>query len=384
MANLEDKIVLELDGKEVLIAENYNVQLSYMTQPNMFQIRLGSDESAADIIGRYPPKTPFKLWLDHQGQIFVLQRGYTDGYSAPGPPTTITLSGRDVVQDLHDAYVLNEKSFKSATVKELAVAAMSAAGYPTITFDYTNEYNRMKATGSKRNPQFAPPRSVLDEQLETLRGGKVKRKPVVKIGESWFQFLRRYLDRLGLFIHANVDGNLIISEPNTQQKPLYKITYSKDKSTTIRRTQYQNITSQRFAHYYAYYRTGSVDDQIVQNAFKYTDQEMVGWGYTKSWAMKDAQITNKKQAEFLARKECAKRRRDGWKLGYKVPGHTTDAIGGGTVTWAPDTIVRVQDDDLDIAEDFWIESVRFSRDPSTSVDLTLMRPADLIYGGDGS
>jgi prophage tail gpP-like protein len=50
--------------------------------------------------------------------------------------------------------------------------------------------------------------------------------------------------------------------------------------------------------------------------------------------------------------------------------------------WAPDTVVRVLDDEHAIAGDFWIEGVTFrgSTSHGTETELTLMRPEDLVFG----
>jgi prophage tail gpP-like protein len=50
--------------------------------------------------------------------------------------------------------------------------------------------------------------------------------------------------------------------------------------------------------------------------------------------------------------------------------------------WAPDTVVRVLDDEHGISGDFWIEGVTFrgSSSHGTTTELTLMRPEDLVFG----
>ena len=70
-------------------------------------------------------------------------------------------------------------------------------------------------------------------------------------------------------------------------------------------------------------------------------------------------------------------------LSYTLAGHTTPRIGGrDRVVWAVDTVVEVDDQELGIAGTFWIEAVEFSRGPETNTTITLMRPGDLVFGGE--
>ena len=41
------------------------------------------------------------------------------------------------------------------------------------------------------------------------------------------------------------------------------------------------------------------------------------------------------------------------------------------------------DYDIGVQGTFWVESVEFSRAPQTETTITLMRPEDLVFGGDG-
>ena len=59
--------------------------------------------------------------------------------------------------------------------------------------------------------------------------------------------------------------------------------------------------------------------------------------------------------------------------------HTVPAIGGGRCVWAPDTIVEIDDQEIGVQGEMWVESVQFRREPHTTTRIVLMRPDDLLY-----
>ncbi len=109
---------------------------------------------------------------------------------------------------------------------------------------------------------------------------------------------------------------------------------------------------------------------------------MEAWGFKRTLVLRDKTCTNAAQAEFLAHRHIADANRQGFVLEYQMRGHTAvSLVDGSRAVWAPDTIVEVDDEEFGISGLFWVESVTFRRPPSTTT-LVLMRPGDLVFGGD--
>ena len=91
------------------------------------------------------------------------------------------------------------------------------------------------------------------------------------------------------------------------------------------------------------------------------------------------------QAEYLARRKAAEDRRNGWELTYTLRGHTWPLIGeeGKSGILAIDTVFEVFDEEYEISGLFWCAQVTH-RDEGQGkrTEITLMRPADLLYGDD--
>jgi prophage tail gpP-like protein len=378
----QDRVVLTLAGEEALLTENYQVKSGIMTQPAAFSLRLGWGDGTRDLMKKYPPNTPFRLSINNT----VVQTGFTDGYSAPtGAPSFLSLEGRDRLAILHDAFAKQEVSFKEDAYGAIVRKVLDAAGLKESGLAFSNEKNRLAITGGK-GTQFKAARDVENEKIDTASGGAVKKRVQSQLGERYYEFLKRHLDRAGLFLWTAGDGSFVLSEPNPNQNPMYLIyrSWSEPERSNVIDSTYDNKTVGRFTECSVYTRGETKKRGRSKAIATIEDKEMKAWGFNRPMVIRDADCDTPKKAEFMARRKMAESRRAGWKLSYTVMGHTTIAIQGGTVTWAPDTVVEVQDQKLGLSGVYWVESVTFNGAPQATTTIELMRPDDLIYGSDAT
>ena len=118
----------------------------------------------------------------------------------------------------------------------------------------------------------------------------------------------------------------------------------------------------------------------------FVDEEMAALGFVdpqKTWVHQNDEAKSQEHAEYLARRQCAEARRQGWSIVYVVKGHSAPFLGDLTqrTVWDIDTVIRVHDEELKIFGDFWVEGVCFRCGPEgTTTEITLMRPEDLLFG----
>lgn len=284
--------------------------------------------------------------------------------SGPGAQVVQTAAGAAAQQTVGSTpSSIGAPSLLATTSATAAAAAASQAGLPV---GVVLAFVIAAATSSADKPKY-------------LRA---------KVGESWYAFLKKEIDKVGLFLLAGVDEkNIILTTPQSKQTPTYEIT--RQRGTAANRDQvltakFRNDVTRRFSNYIVYGRGGGGKGGRTKLRAEFVDQEMVDLGFTKHWAVVDDNVKSQEQAEFLARKKAAEDRRSGWSLTYTVRGHRMPIVGSGQMgILAVDTIVRVNDDELDIHENLWVESVDFrgeAKDASTMTDITLMRPRDLMFG----
>lgn len=397
-----DQVRLELGGDTLLIADTWNIRESILSQPAQWTVSGGHGDVAAEMIKKYPKRTPFKLYI---GDVLQFQ-GRTDGPGASQPAggaMTVRFRGRDGLAPIHDSYVKAVTGINIATYAQLVWYALGAVGIvaPGSAIDPNvlqtdNAANRQIKAGVPVT-QILPHRTVQqildDAGLVGPNVGVCHTAPQAKLNETWHQFLRRYLDRAGLMLWAVAGGGFMLSAPDADQAPTYQLLRRTGDPTTggnIVATDYDDDATHRHSEAIIYGRGGGKILGRVKAKGNFQDDEMVAAGYQQPIVFRDAHVSSSAEASYFARRKIAEERRAGWRLEYTVSGHTLPIVGSTTTraVITPDTVVQVQDDELgDVATgNFYIEGVERMRGPQTTTRIRLMRTTDLVFGGpdDGS
>ena len=365
------------------LSESYQVKSAILTQPSAFSMRIGTGDSLAKLLAKYPPNTPFQLKIND----ITYQTGRTDARgSASTGHDELVLSGRDLLSKLHDPSIPEEFTLKDPTYKDLITKVLVANGLTDAKLVGSNEANRKAMVGVSRDLEIQPPRDALGEKVETEAGGVPDRPLEAHFGERWLEYIHRHIGHAGLFLWAAADGKtFVLSEPNPNQVALYqllrkyKTTNGVSNACTILSETFNDDTVGRCSECRVYTR-GHSKKKGRQNAQGVAhDKEMQAYGFTRVHVEKDVNAKTPKRAEFWARKWIAESIRRSWRLSYKVFGHTTKSMIGEHVCWTPDTIVYVDDEKLGLRGNYYIEGVTFDSSPHATTTLDLMRIDSLIF-----
>lgn len=384
-----DKVTLRLGGETVLVAESYDVRMSWFRQPSVFALRTGWGGTTLDLLLKYPPNTPFELLIADRVQF----TGRIDAVNAEqgAGATEVTLHGRDDLAPLHDAFATADTSFDGDGYDDVVSKLLTAANVENFTLIFENITNRNRKTGAQV-PATSGARVVFG-RTTTRATRKQKKAGQLKLGEQLYGFAKKELDQAGLFLFAAADTGdgptFIIAEPNKTQTPIARILRRRGQTrnlVSVERATFTNNVAKRYCEAIVYGRGGDSKNgqQPVRGSF--LDNEMLLYGFPRSRAMTQRvdTVSTADQATFLARKMIAEQRRDGWSLNYTVTGHTVPALNGRTArdraVWAVDSLVEVDDNEYGISETLWVSDVTFRRDGSgTYTDLTFCRLDDLVF-----
>lgn len=385
IGELDDKVRLVLGGDEVLIAETYECKCSIFTQPAAWSIRLGHGNVVAQLIKRYPPRTPFQLFIGKTLQ----QTGRID---TPGAEDSIggtefTVRGRDLLAPLHDDLIADERTFTEPTYAKLVRKHLDEVGLQSSKLIFSNRANREIKAGV-RIVELLPPRTVeqiiTNAQTTGETTGITHQAVQAKLGERRYEFLKRWLDLAGLFLWAGADGNFILSEPNGNQQPSFlvsrKLTDTRE-TTNVKRGSYENATEHRYSEYSVYGRGAGRKGGHAIATGTFVDDEMVALGFTKTKTIRNSRVRTKTHGEFIARRHCAEDRRAGFKLHYTMSGHTTPALTGGRLVYGPDLVGSVKDELFGINDDFYVSDVTYRQAPQTETELVFTKLNALVFGG---
>lgn len=427
---MSERVRIQLGDTESYVVERYEISRRFFTKPGAFAVRVGHGGITKDLLAKYPPGTSFTLWLDVDGRSIPMMTGRIDEPTPEGSggATMLNLRGRDWLMPLVKGMPRVERTWSSATFKKLVEDVIVAAGVKGYALAFSRAADAAAIQGTpkfdtKRVKQTFSATSVGEEyppelrlvgmhpdvgpvfQVQTPRTGTtvvstdvfrdvtvevgrdVPNPLKAKIGQTWLHFLEAELNRAGLFIFASVEErNYIITQPSTTQPPKFRIARTRGDSRGVISARHRNSTSNRHSHYTVYGRGGGGKDPRTQVVGEYIDQEMIAWGLESQWSKSDDLAKTSKQAEYLAKRHAAEARRQGWELVYTLKGHTWPLVGGNGAHGVLDidTMVDVADDEYGIYGPHWIEGIAMrgaaTGAEGTTTEVTLMRPADLVFG----
>jgi prophage tail gpP-like protein len=362
-----DRIVLELDGQRVDWAESYEVECAVFTQPATFSMVLGHHGLVKQLRQMARPGKSFRLLIND----IPVQVGRVDGYAIEGDVASISIHGRDGLAAVHESYVGEERVFTEKTHLEFVRTVLRVAkieGEVALTDDAVR---RAMITGRP-----VPITAALEENV-------IKGPVRSKLGDRTFDFIKRILDRAGLFMMHCPDDVFRLSAPSSAAEPMYQLVHwpSLGGANVTRLTLSEN-TVDRVSRYIVYGRGTGKKFGFIKHKAHAIDDEMLAWGIERTHTFRDWHVTSDEQCQLMARRKLAEGRRRAFRFELTVPGHTTPAIDSPTpVIWRPDTMVLVKSEAFGFNDKFYIESVKFRRNSGgTTTTLRLMRTADLLFG----
>ena len=397
LGNDQDSVILYLGGERVAIAESWEYTRGILSQPSRWSIRLGWGGVVGPLLQKYPKRTSFEIHIANR----VQATGLTDGIEvnqAPGGASELVINGRDSLARLQDSYVTAQATVNVDTYEKLVWYALQQCNLaPPGDIDDSilqtdNNANRAIVSGAPIL-SIAPHRTVrqiLDDA--GLAGGAntstVKSVPLAKLGETWHGFVRRYLDRAGLFLWAAGNGTFVLSAPDGNQAPSYRILRQPGGKASDRANavgcSFRDLGTGRHTEVVIYGRGGGRILGRVKAKGLFLDQDFIDAGYSNQALVKrDANVHSVAEAEYLARRIIAEERRQNWSLEYTIPGLTLPYLPSGGSQRAvivPDCVVTVDDAEIGIQGDYYIETVTQRRSPETTTVVRLMRVADLEFG----
>jgi prophage tail gpP-like protein len=388
MAVKDDLVEIQLGDSERIPVQSYNVKLGVFEQPGTFSATLGDRGEFKALAKSFPPRSFYAVHINGRR----VQVGYTDGFSK-GSGTEITVQGREILSKLIDSEVSSEKTFKDTTYLDLTKQALVEVGLPEVQVIGDNEAHRKAVTGHTLQVSLRHATEEEQEVISEETDRKVVRNTLrAKVDSTWWAFLVEQYRREGLFLWADVDGNVILSTPNADQVPLYRFyRMIGEHQSNILEDDWSIDVSNRHSECRVYGRTAKGKHGVGKFYASFIDDEMVallnpeghrsdGGKIKQLKTIRDSAVRSDAQAINLARREIADERRNSWKLSYTLQGHSIES-GGNKLLIAPDTVADVVDEENGIESALYIASVEYAGDDETGTvtKCMMMRPQDLFF-----
>lgn len=426
--DIDDAVRLELGeaGTQLFIAKEYAVDMAFLQVPCAFTVQVGSGSTALALMKRYPMNTPFRLLIGSVCQFVGRTDGFDRGASAA---TDISISGRDILGRMLKARVPADRKFLNDTYEQLVIAAIKGANLDPYVLTVDDAAQRAATTGTPIvekitiekdadiNTLFAldtaglakgldlniAPLDILPPKMKIVenrfKGYKNDNPIEAKLGESWYEWVKKQLEKGGMFLRAGVDPEgidenvFVVSEPHGRQAPLYAIYNRRGKKgenhpqNNVLAARFKDHATGRFAKYVVIGQGGTNKEGRKEVRGEFTDQEMVDIGYTESLPHLDKTCKSTEHAQFLAQKMCAEARRQGKHVTYVIKGHTLPILAAPQrrAVVSVDTCIQVLDEENGVEGVFWIERVSHKATASggRTTEITIMDPDDLVFGDGG-
>lgn len=423
---IEDRVYLVLNGQEIEKADGYDIEIGMLTQPSRFSFRIGHAGLVRDFLQKFPPRSPFELQIRSvsNAQQITQFTGFIDGRRADGPNSQVAFRGRDTLAPLHDSFAIADKNYgKGVTYLQLVEQVLREAGVDDPKISDATNADISKKTGSSVVPDSTKVRSAGVKKKTTK---VTHHPPTIKAGEGHYPFLKRILDRAGLILLSASDGSFILTAPDPNKAPMYRLVNRRDRPRgggatdgsitsspfsrggpsdlankdrafapgTVITYDYDDDTIDRYTGIVVYGRSVGPNYDISKSRARAFDYDMLNLGFTKLRAYIDSNVSSPEEAEFYARRILSEKLRNGHFLSYTVAGHTTKQMGQNSrIVWSRDTTVLVEDHELGFGVDnvgsqsngnggapHYIEHVSFWGDVNEShTVLRLMRPEDCLF-----
>lgn len=383
----EEECRIQVGDFPVNIFTEYEVRLGVFDQPCSFSMSLGSGELAASLLKRFRYNSPFQLLIAGRRQF----AGYTDGFqlNVKSSATEVSVFGRDIVARLADSFHEKDASYVAATHRDVIAKALdeldvtkpfSVERPSIIASNAETRYVRTGNSGAVDNDEWE---TEIQKPVGTVGNAVVTMR--AKTGERWLDLILRHLKQDGLFIWSSTNGDLIVGRPNYHQAPCVRIQRTRNqfpRINTVLSTRYRVDLKPMHSEVVIFGRTSGRKYARSTAKGAYTDDVLVDQGIHKVLVLQDVDVTSTAAAEAIARRHLSEGRREGFLLEYEFAGHTATGIGGGTIVWAPDIVVDVQDDELGIHESMWVESVTHRRKNGGTTSVIRLLSADALIFSD--
>ena len=184
-----------------------------------------------------------------------------------------------------------------------------------------------------------------------------------KLGEKWFDLLRKHLELAGLFLWDSYDGNIVVAQPRTASPPMGRVVRVRDASASnVEAFKWREDYASRFSEVNIFCHSTHADFGRGDVSAEFHDTQMEGYGFNKLKVIRARHVTSLSQAKALAHRAMFAGQREGFSLEYTVKGHSTASMQTGEqVVWAPDTLVDVVDQEIGVSGTYYLETAQLTR-----------------------
>lgn len=304
----------------------------------------------------------------------------------PRGGTSITLGCADLGWHLQTSDVPYWKNLKGRRVRDLLDLCLDDSwGFEGLRLE--NDTNRALKLGRQGALIALRPKLALNvaDVIETA------------VGEKPADLLTLYARRLGLLVNVSADGYLQTFAPNYDQDPVYRIDHhplekAESSRNNVKSVEWAESCDETFTETHCVSQSIYTPQQATASRVTYDKEgDSVNGGnihagaligkHTASDALpfahrrffSDGEMLSQAWVNYRAEWGYQRGLFNGWQYRVKVRGHFQSGRW-----WEPDTMVSVDDTVLDVVDNYYVQSVTYTRDEQGDCADVLIRKANLL------
>lgn len=341
----------------------------------------------------------FGIQIDGHPQATPVITSVTKAVDRQG--VTFSIEAKSVLVTPYEGSVdpnVHKRYPSDAPIQDVVIEVMKHYGFAIVAGKTDENFKVMsgKTLSGRKPPNL---------NIEALKAKEVEAKP----GETAYGFVSRLFTRLGLVMHVDALGELMLSSPDYDQPAAYTLVQDSDMSnrgdrmldgiqvTETNSMQFSEIVvlgsppdakgskrtnkpSQRVIVKGTELRKGTPfqDSPTVELDATLASYSTSGGPIYKPKIILDKESRDNKRALSTAKLAMGARASNGYQIRCRVAGFTSKT---GHI-WTPNSVARVVIQSLGIDEEMWVLERTFSQDRSSgqTTDLTLIPKYSLILG----
>lgn len=307
----------------------------------------------------------------------VMLDGLIDDRARDAKEGIMEIAGRDKAGRLVQESIPTVSGFDGLKLTD-AIAKLSAPWFTTITLSDARNRSVRRGKGHR-----AP---ASDEDAVFKVKGKLDEDHAGRVdpGETRWNMIEQLCSSVGILCWSSADGReLVIGEPNYTQGIQYLFRHSQTQGSTVKNMKLRESVRDRYALYEVHGAGCGDDDNFGDNVSTYMGTAKDGpnadgtgrdFLRPKRLALSQRAIQDNLEAKRSAAREMNRRNFSRRQLTVNAGGHGQIVAGTLVTLFAPNTLARVIDEDLELDETWLVYACTFhgSRRSAELTDLMLV------------
>lgn len=350
------RVVVSIAGKEIGDWLSYDI-ISTMIEPaDGFQLSRAFDLRAWRLC---EPDAEIKVAIDG----VVILDGFIDDLSKSTAAGTFEISGRDKSGRLVQESIPNVNGWDGLQLTE-AVKRLAAPWYTKVSLSDARNRSVRRGKGHRAAAADEPAYFGVSGKLDEDNAGKIDP------GETRWNVIEQLVSSVGLLCWSSADGReLIIGKPNYKQQIQYLFRHSRTRGSTVKDMRYAESVRDSYALIEVHGSGTGDEDDFGDNVTSYLGSSKDGPNVdgTGGWFKRPKRLVVTQSAlssnAEAARAAARERRRRDFRLRHmtiSAPLHGQVVTGSTRTLFAPNTLARCIDDDLEMDETWLPYACRYA------------------------